>query len=66
MLLWLSHHIVVGPMSPNPSSRVSLLIQMASHAIFASPLYSDLHEDLDVTFCFLEHHEIGVFPIVKI
>jgi hypothetical protein len=35
---------------------------VASQVHLASTLYIDSQDDLDVDLCFLEDHDIGVFP----
>ena len=65
MLLWLSHQNVIGREAVNPSSFSSLCNQIASQVHLARALYSDSHEDLDVEFCLLDDHEIGVEPEVN-
>ena len=55
----------MGCKEQKPSSFASLFNQMALQVHLARALYSDSQEDLEVEFCFLEDHEIGVDLFVK-
>jgi hypothetical protein len=65
MLLWLSHHKVVGWFVPKPSSLTNRLSHTTSHVYLAKALYSDSHEECVVVFYFFDDQEMGVFPKVK-
>ena len=55
----------MGCEGQKPSSFASMFNQMALQVHLARALYSDSQEDLEIKFCFLEDHEMGVDPFVK-
>ena len=62
----LSQYIVVGPSYFRPKSLSNFLSQTPSQAVSVAEVYSASVDDKETLFCFLEHHEMVLFPRQKI